>query len=196
MEVALLFFVIIVLAVALLLCFFKRKKQGEQVPITPEECKDIVDKALKSLNCKPEWQESKTEYNGSYVYQAGFFRVRIEKNSRYVDMAYMYMFETQLTNLDAVRDLCNNANKRAKNERIIYSVNGEKNLVDVHIISTFNLDRVNAEEVLQVHMRNVFGWRNMFYNEFSRIMNDMANTNIRDLEKASSEWSPYHSLSC
>ena len=182
--------VVILSAVLLSVRFFlKKKKQGAPMPLTQNECKDIVDRALASLNCKPEWADTDYGYSASYIYQAGFFRVRIERDCRNISLAYMYMFETPLSNMDAVRELCNMFTKRTCNEKVVYSINGEKNLINVHILSSFAPDRTNTADVLQQEMRDIFGCRNMFYNEFGRIQNDMAHSNMRDLEKDAAEWS-------
>lgn len=159
------------------------------MPFTQEECKGIIERALASLNCKPEWNETEHGISASYIYQAGFFRICISKKSRYVSLAYMYMFETSMTNLDTVRELCNIFTKRSENEKLVYSINGEKNIVNVHIIATFTPEVEDSSELLQQEMRNIFGCRNMFYNEFGKMMNNVEYTNIRDMEKDSAEWS-------
>lgn len=180
-----------VLAVIILTaCFFlRKKKQGVQLPLTLNECKTIVDRALTSLNCKPDWSDMDYGYSASYIYQAGFFRIRIDKDCRYLNLAYMYMFETPLSNIDMVRELCNVFTKRSCNEKVVYSVNGEKNVINVHILSTFIPEREGTDDILQQEMRSIFGCRNMFYNEFGKMQNDMAHANLRDLEKEAAEWS-------
>lgn len=182
--------VVIIAAVIISFGFFrKKKKQSVQMPFTQEECKTIINNALATLNCTPEWNETEHGISASYIYQAGFFRICISKKSRYVSLAYMYMFETSLTNLESVRELCNMFTKRSENVKFVYSVNGEKNLMNVHIIATFTPERDSCDQLLQEEMSNIFGCRNMFYNEFGKMMNDMDNTNIRDLEKNAAEWS-------
>ena len=182
-------FVAIIAALFSAACFFRRKKQSVQMPLTLTECKDIVDGALTALNCKAEWSDTDYGHSASYIYQAGFFRIRIDKDCRYLSLAYMYMFETPLSNIDMVRELCNVFTKRSCNEKVVYSVNGEKNMLNVHILSTFVPERQGTSDILQQEMRSIFGCRNMFYNEFGKMQNDMAHTNLRDLEKDAAEWS-------
>ena len=169
--------------------FMKKKKLGTQMPFTKEECKAIIEDALTQLNCTPEWNETEHGLSASYIYQAGFFRICISKKSRYVSLAYLYMFETSLANLEPVRELCNMFTKKSENVKLVYSVNGEKNLMNVHIIATLIPERENCNQLLQDEMRNIFGCRNMFYNEFGKMMNDMEHKNIRDIEKDAAEWS-------
>ena len=182
--------VVLIAAVISYVCFLlKNKKPENEQPLTQAECKRIVDKALHDLNCKTEWVDTDRGYSVSYLYQSGFFRICINKDTRYISIAYLYMFETPLTNLDSVRELCNMFTKRSVNEKMVYSVNGDKNMLNVHIVSSFMPDRVNTAEVLQHEMHTIFGYRNMFYNEFDKMKNDMAHLNLRDLEKESAEWS-------
>lgn len=181
--------VVTIAAIVLSYCFFKKRKQRVEMPFTTEEIKNLINSALTTLNCKPEWNTTEHGYNVSYIYQAGFFRICIDKKSRYINLAYMYMFETSLSNIDAVRELCNLFTKRFENEKLVYSVNGEKNLINVHIISTFTADRYQMTEILQQEMHNIYGSRNSFYNEFGKMINDMSHANLRDLEKDSAEWS-------
>lgn len=182
--------VVIIAAVILTVCFLRKsKKQEHEQPLTLTEYKDIVSNALNDLNCKTEWSTSDRGYSVSYIYQSGFFRMCLNKDTRYISLAYMYMFETPMSNLDSVRELCNSLTKRSVNEKMVYSVNGEKNMLNVHIVSSFMPDREHITDLLQQEMHNIFGYRNMFYNEFDRMKNDMAHLNLRDLERDAAEWS-------
>ena len=182
--------VVIIAAIILAVCFLSKSKKHEyEQPLTLTECKDIVSNALNDLNCKTEWSTSDRGYSVSYIYQSGFFRMCLNKDTRYISLAYMYMFETPMSNLDSVRELCNSLTKRSVNEKMVYSVNGEKNMLNVHIVSSFMPDREHMTDLLQQEMHNIFGYRNMFYNEFDRMKNDMAHLNLRDLERDAAEWS-------
>ena len=95
----------------------------------------LIDKALQEMSCNPVWEDDAECRVVKYDYQNGHFNMRIEPKKSFVSMSYLFFFNTSMENLSLVRSLCNQVNMNSEIERVVYSLNEEKNEIDLHIIT-------------------------------------------------------------
>lgn len=155
--------------------------------INRENNKQLISEALKSLNCAYNWGEDHDDLLVKYDYQSGHFRIRLEKESPYVRLCYLFFFDTSLENLEQVRQLCNQCNINTETLRIVYSINDQKNMVDVHLVTGLLLNEKTAEDVLTRAMTDMFRWQNAFNRRFNEIA-DNAKSESKDQEQDNAHW--------
>jgi hypothetical protein len=156
--------------------------------IGSEENKQVISDALKSLNCVCSWEEDHDNVVAKYDYQSGHFRIRLEKDTPYVRLSYLFFFDTPLENLELVRHLCNQCNINTETLRVIYSTNDEKNTVDVHIVAGLLLNDKTASQVLMRAMADMFRWQNAFIKRFNEMSAENAKSEDKDLELDNAHW--------
>lgn len=155
---------------------------------TPEQLKKLVSAALHQLNCRCEWKKDQETLYGRYDYQSGHFRIRIEKDTPYVQLSYLFFFSTGAGNLGIVRDVCNQCNLNASLIRVVYTTNEKEYKVDVHILAGLFLTEGNAKGMLTDVMTDVFSWQNMFSKRFDELLNRHAGEQMPDSEARSMVW--------
>ncbi len=153
---------------------FWRKKRGVSAPDTVrmERVAKLADDALMSLHCDPTWTEDGNDKVATFEYQNGHFRLRVTPGSLYVDLCFYFCFTTTVENLNLVRTICNQCNLNTSNEKVLYSVNEQKNEVDVHIVSGVLLHADDAKDVLADAMAGAFSWQNAFVRRFREVENE------------------------
>ncbi len=166
-------YVIILLMLVSFFCmagFYKKKEQAlEKQEQTlrelraawpsPEGHRRRVETALKGLNCQFEWKEDKETGTVLFDYQGGHFTLRVGKQSPYATLFYLYAHQSKLSELDLVRQVINNCNINTENCHLVYTIDEEKSVVDIHIINNLLLGEGNAREVLKRGMEEVFVWQ-------------------------------------
>lgn len=155
---------------------------------TQEDNKLSVSNALKKLNCTPTWERNHDDLIARYNYQSGHFNIRLEKNSPYVRLTYLFFFDTELDNIELVRNVCNQCNLNTETCRIVYSVNADKGTVDTHIVNALLLNDSNAGEVIERAMQNVFRWQRVFVMRFKAFKEAGDKAPNRDAEKRDASW--------
>lgn len=155
---------------------------------TQEDNKLSVNNALKKLNCTVKWERNHEDLIARYNYQSGHFNIRLEKSSPYVRLAYLFFFDTELDNIELVRNVCNQCNLNTETGRIVYSVNEAKGTIDTHIMNVLLLNDSNAEEVIERAMQNVFHWQRVFVMRFKELKDTNDKALNRDAEKRDASW--------
>lgn len=142
-----------------------------------------VNFALKQLNCKVKWMENHGDLVARYDYQGGHFNIRLEKDSPYVRLSFFYFFEAVPHHLELVREVCNQCNLNTETCRVVYTINEETAVVDVHIVCSLMVTDSTVTEVLERAMGNTFKWQNVFVRRFNELLPDYAKTTKQDTEK-------------
>ncbi len=174
------------------------KQQTQNVPHVLSE--DVpsraqnVEQALTSLNIKAEWNDEEGDRVANYDYQNGHFQLRIEKNNPYVRLLYPFVYTTKMDNLQLVRHICNESNINGDNEKVVYSTNGEKSEIDIHVLSSILALPDVVEPVLVRAMGRMFGWQNAFVRRFEQLLKQSESDKARDPERHKQEWARELSL--
>lgn len=150
---------------------------------TQDDNKLSVNYALKNLNCKVTWADEHEDLVARYDYQGGHFNIRLEKDSPYVRLSYFYFFEASPHNLELVRNVCNRCNLNTETCRIVYTVNSETAVIDVHIVSSLAVNDSTVTEVLERAMGNTFRWQNVFLRLYNELLPDNEKAPGHDAEK-------------
>ncbi len=139
-----------------------RKKNKKKGPDThrAEEMERVAKLALRELHCDVSWETDHTVRIGHYDFQNGHFQLRIDPSAAYASLAYLFCFNVKLDQLNAVRTVVNKCNINSENHRVIYTINGEKNEVDLHILAGIMLSQDNARDTLADCMTGAFAWQN------------------------------------
>jgi tetratricopeptide (TPR) repeat protein len=153
-----------------------------------QENKILISNALKKLNCTYTWEEDHDDMIVKYDFQSGHFRIRLEKESPYVRLSYLFFFDTQLENLELVRNLCNQCNINSETCRVIYSTNEAKDTVDLHIICGLLLLDGMTQDILVHAMTGMFSWQNAYVKRFNEAIADNAKSETKDIERDNAEW--------
>lgn len=148
-----------------------------------EDNKLSVNYALKKLNCKVRWEQDHDDLLAQYDFQSGHFRIRLEKNSPYVRLYFFFFFETDLNDIELVRDVCNQCNQSTETCRLVYSVGEKQGTVNVHIISVLLITDSTVKEVLERAMLNIFSWQNAFVRRYNELKGDANHEVNPDPEK-------------
>ena len=167
-----------------------RKRHDEESGLYARKQDDnklSVNYALKRLNCKVTWTKDHEDLIARYQYQSGHFRIRLEKNSPYIHLSYLFFFNTSLDDLELVRTICNQCNLNTETCRLVYSVNNETSVVDVHIVSSLLVTDATVKEVMERAMLNVFNWQTVFVRRYHEVKhdNDQALNHDGEKERAS-----------
>lgn len=153
----------------------------------------LVEQTLRAMNCEHNWEDEQDERIVAFDYQNGHFRIRVEKDSPYVRLMYLFFYNTEADNLQLVRHICNQCNLNSECERIVYSTNEEKNEVDIHAMSGVLLTESNARETLSRAMQSMFSWQNAFDRRFKELQK-ADQTPDHDVERAAMNWGHEMSL--
>ena len=193
-HIAILFFVI--MGICYFSSVFKKKKDEEEtVPFDSENVgkewavkqKDIVDNALRELNCEVNWSQDNEETFANYDYQGGHFKLIIDNRSPYVKLNYLYCFSDKLDKLTLVRIAANKCNINSENMRMVYSINKEQNEVNIHILSDIMLHPDNAKFLLKRNMAAAFVWQNTLARQFAEVEQQSKSIGDYDTEKVMAE---------
>ncbi len=136
----------------------------------------VADKALKALNCDVTWDNEDKVRVAQYEYQNGHFLLRVAPKSLFVRLSYLYCYSAPVEQINNVRTVANMCNINSENHRVVYSINEEKNGVDVHIIAGVTLHPELAKETLAAAMAGAFGWQNALVRKFAELGGDGAAT--------------------
>ncbi len=142
-----------------------------------------VNYALKQMNCKVKWMEDHGDLVARYAYQGGHFNIRLEKDSPYIRLSFFYFFETVPHHLELVREVCNQCNLNTETCRVVYTINDETAVIDMHIVCSLMVTDNTVKEVLERAMGNTFKWQNVFIRRFNELLPDHAKTPGQDAEK-------------
>ena len=137
----------------------RKKKKGPDAD-RAEEMERVASQALRDLHCEVSWETEKSVRIGQYDFQNGHFQLRIDPSSAYASLAYLFCFNVRLDQLNTVRMVVNKCNINSENHRIIYTINEEKNEVDLHIIAGVMLPQEKARDILTECMTGAFAWQN------------------------------------
>lgn len=148
----------------------------------------LIDKALQEMSCNPVWEDDAESRVVKYDYQNGHFNMRIEPKKSFVSMSYLFFFNTSMENLSLVRSLCNQVNMNSEIERVVYSLNEEKNEIDLHIITGIKPTKEGTVEMLKRVMANIFGWQNAFVRRFNELIDESGKAEGGDKELSDAEW--------
>ncbi len=144
-------------------------KNHQGIPENAQELEQVVHEALRQLNCDVAWLDENDARVAQYDYQNGHFRLQVSKKSPYVRLSYLFCLSTSFDHLDMVRLACNTCNINSENQRIVYSINEEKNEVDLHVLSGLLLHPDNAKMALAHAMAASFSWQNALGNKMSEM---------------------------
>lgn len=178
---------IALMAIALRVPFFRDRvrrwmRGKETIKMSQKENKAVVTKALKALNCTLEWGKDDADLIGKYDFQSGHFRIRIKEKDPYVQLSYLFFFETPIENIALVRTLCNQCNINAESLRMVYTINSEQSIVDVHLIAGLMVTENYATEMLRHTMSDIFAWQNAFVKHFGEAIKDNTQVALTDAE--------------
>lgn len=182
--VIILWAILYIIAFVFLPAWRKRHDAGKGLYARSQDDNKLsVNYALKRLNCKVKWMEDHGDLVARYNYQGGHFNIRLEKDSPYVRLSYFYFFEAVPHQLELVREVCNQCNLNTETCRVVYTVNHETAVVDVHIVCSLMVTDSTVAEVLERAMGNTFKWQNVFVRRFNELLPDYAKTPEQDVEK-------------
>ena len=168
--------------------FFAKKKRGN-TEAEDVDIKKLINDVLRDINCTGTWGDVEKEESVSYQYQGGHFRIRLENNSPYVKLMYLFFFETSVENIELVRDVCNQCNINADMVHVVYTFYGEDNKIHLHSLASLQLDKDHARQTLEQVMSEMFRWQNVFSRSFSEKINDMLQSEHHDYERECAETS-------
>lgn len=181
---------IILIAAFVLISLWKKNHNAERglYEHTQEDNKVSVDDALRSLNCDVKWEHSEEDLVASYRYQSGQFNIRLEKNSPYVRLLYLFFLDAELDRIELVRTVCNQCNLNSETCRLVYSVNESNGTVDVHIVNALLMDDSMAKDVLVRAMSNIFHWQHVFVMRYNALSDANKNAFNHDVERRDAAW--------
>lgn len=145
--------------------------------------KRVVSGALGMLNCTVQWEKDDGNYIGTYQYQSGHFRLNVQNAEPYVRLLYPFFYETELDYIETVRQVCNDINFQAEICRLVYSIDGTRGKVHVHIMGMLLLDEGKAKEMLERAMQEVFKWHHDFVSVIKERLDDAKGALNHDAEK-------------
>ena len=145
--------------------------------------KRVVSGALGMLNCTVQWEKDDGNYIGTYQYQSGHFRLNVQNAEPYVRLLYPFFYETELDYIETVRQVCNDINFQAEICRLVYSIDGTRGKVHVHIMGMLLLDEGKAKEMLERAMQEAFKWHHDFVSVIKERLDDAKGALNHDAEK-------------
>ena len=151
------------------------------------ENRRIVSKALKALNCTGEWRKEGDAALVRYTFQSGHFGIRIIGNCPQVELSYLFFAEAEMKDINIVRHVCNHFNINSTGPRFSYSINEEKNIIDMHILTPLLLDDDRAKDILSSAMVDMFLWQNSFIRSLTDVKKDAKSSATSDLEWSEKE---------
>ncbi|MBR5657460.1 MAG: hypothetical protein IKW98_12395 [Prevotella sp.] len=166
----------------------QKKEQKDPLVDIQNQRKDTVAQALKGLNCECKWQTEDDEEVAIFEFQSGHFSIRIKKDTPYVDLLFLFFYQTSVENIHLVRTVCNSCNINIENTRAIYSISDGSNNVDIHAITNILLEQKTAQQVLKRAMNSSFQCRNAFIRQFNESQKDNEQAENHDAEKDKAQW--------
>ena len=163
--------------------FWKKKTENDKA----KDIRAIINKTLAEINCKGTWGEVKDDDSVSYKYQGGHFRIRLEKDSPYVKLMFLFFYETSAENIHLVRELCNQCNLHADMAHVVYYLSGESNTIYLHLLASLQLDNDNAKTTLEQAMLEMFRWQNTFTRWFAENKEESQRDEHHDYEKSNAD---------
>ena len=151
------------------------------------ENRRIVSKALKALNCTGEWRKEGDAALVRYTFQSGHFGIRIIGNCPQVELSYLFFAEAEMKDINIVRHVCNHFNINSTGPRFSYSINEEKNIIDMHILTPLLLDDDRAKDILSSAMVDMFLWQNSFIRSLTDVRKEAKSSATSDLEWSEKE---------
>lgn len=177
--------IVLIIAFVFLPVWRKRHDAGKGLYARSQDDNKLsVNYALKAMNCKVKWTDDHEDLIARYNYQGGHFNIRLEKDSPYVRLSYFYFFEAGPHNLELVRNVCNQCNLNTETCRVVYTLNNDSGMVDVHIVCSLMITDSTVTEVLERAMANTFKWQNIFVRHFNEVKSANDKMPNRDLEKS------------
>ena len=155
-------FFLISIALTALIVFRLWDMRKAILPRHGSDAKTIMKRALRQLNVNADWTQDKDTTTSRFVYQGGHFSIEIVEGRKFATVNYLYLYKADMDSIENVRAVCNLCNLNAENCRIVYTVDGKDNCVDVHFISEIPVAQDSVEESLQLTMGNAFRWQNTF----------------------------------
>ncbi len=155
---------------------------------TQEDNRLSVNDALKKLNCDVKWEKINEDLIAHYNYQSGHFNIRLEKDSPYVRLIYLFFFDAELDHIELVRNVCNQCNLNTETCRLVYSLNEKKGTVDVHIVNALLVSDSTVKEVLERAMSNIFHWQRVFVMRYNALKEVSEKAFNHDVEKRDAAW--------
>ena len=167
-----LFIIINCILIACLVClyiYYTGKKKKSVRPssnvLSIRKQKQTLDTALKNLNCSVSWHKDQDEITANFDFQSGHFGARLSQDNAYCHLSYLFIFSTQLCNINIVRRLCNQCNSNSDNSTIIYTIDRKKGSVDVHILGVVLMKDACFQISLANTLKDMFSWQATFVNE-------------------------------
>ena len=146
-----------------------------------------VGKGLTALNCEVEWRKDGEEDVAHYDFQSGHFGIRVQKNTPNVLLSFLFIAEAPMLEINNVRQLCNQFNLSSDGPRFAYSINEEKNLINVHLFYSLLLDEDRVRAILSRAMTDLFGWQNVFLRKLGDLLKNQYRQNDNDVELTSKQ---------
>lgn len=182
--IQLLAFIVLVIVFVYLYIRSTKTEKTTDTPVQGQR-QELVMQALKALNCQPEKWDKDNDDNAlftTFTYQGGHFTLRIEENSYYVRLSYLFFKETTMDNISLVRSLCNQCNMNSDQEKLIYTVDNEEYKINVHAFVSLLLDERDPKDMLERAMNNLFQWSFAFIHRFSDMEETDEKNNSSDTE--------------
>lgn len=167
---------------------------NEELPVDIPSRKRLVDKALLALNTSATWENEEKSILANFDYQNGHFQLHLDEDNPYARVLYPFVYTTEMDNLQLVRHVCNDCNANSDNEKVIYTVNGDRNEIDIHVLSSVLILPNNVVPVLNRSFGRMFGWQNAFVRKFERLRQRSEGDKARDPERLEGEWNREMSL--
>ena len=182
----------LIIGIVIFLSYYQGNKQKKEKkdPLADiqDQRKDFVAQALKGLNCECKWKTEDDEEVAIFDFQSGHFSIRLRKDTPYIELLYLYFYQTNIENIHLVRTVCNSCNMNGENTRAIYSITEGSNNVDVHAITALLLEQKTAQQILKRAMIGTFQCQNMFIRQINESMSDNEKSDNHDAEKDQAIW--------
>lgn len=170
------------------------KHQLQLSSLTTDENRKIITKALESLNCTLEWKKEDDEQSVRYDYQSGHFSIHISPKQPQVQLAFLFIADMDVDDLNVVRYVCNLFNINSDGPRFTYTIIEKSHRVHVHMMTTLLLDEDRAKDILELAMRESFGWQNAFAKHLQETKADSKSIDTGDMERLTADVSYEHFL--
>ena len=183
---------LLLMAVVVVILYFSRSliktKDGEADELSVEKQKRIIGFSLKELNCNCKWTIKEDSQIAEYEYQNGLFRILLRDHSPFLELSYLFFHETELDNLEMVRNICNQCNVGGKVPRVVYTINQEKGAIYIHQIAVMPIQESHETDLLKECMKDMFQLRNFYHLRFDELYRNSIRIEQRDFEKDNAKW--------
>ena len=116
-----------------------RRRSSRAKGLPSYDLEQLADATLRELNCEVQWGDEDGDRVGQYDYQNGHFRLRVNKSSSFVRLSFLFCYTAPIEKVNLARTLCNKCNINSETHRLVYSLNEEKNEVDMPFVRMKNL---------------------------------------------------------